>query len=895
MPRRLEDPQARQALRNDGGPASRLALVPSVAPWLRRPPSPDPGRASRPTSDVPVTFVRLTTTDDDKHMSNDRPSDDTRKRKGLDGRMIGGRYRVTRTVAAGANTLIADAHDTQLDRQVTIKLVRPELSESDEFRRTFRKYMEVMAGISHPNIAAVYDWGEERIGKRTTVFAVVEYLSGGSLRDLFDRGRNLTPSQALMVGLEACRGLDFAHRQGFVHTELTPSKLVFGDDRRLRIVDFGLARALGEQDWLDRSRLATHVARYASPEQALGEPLDSKTDVYSLALILVEAVTGSAPFMGDSTVSTLSARIGKLMPVSADLGPLASVLERAGRPEAGERASASQFGRALVRTAERMPRPTPIPILASGLFVDDPSTMRRPDDPTGGVVRPPAASEPALVPPSVGGPVSPTDTTSEIAGADSTARMTRSELDLAIEPPADADAPLMTSTSSTSAGPSTDATAATSATNAADAAAVPTVPPASSLGAPASGDDASPTIPSDDDVHGELAALVGRTPQKPARAGDKAPGLAERGATAVPPAASRRGRRKQRKAAKAEAKSAAKAAKRSVGRRGEPVRADTPTFGSDERDAPRERRRRRWVPWLVGVFVVGALGGVGYLAWVLLQTPKHEIPAVVGLPQDEALDLVDDFKWEIGLEEGRSDEHSTPGEVISVSPAPGEDLAEGSPLLLEISVGPEYRQVPSLSGKPLADALAEIERLQLTAGEPTEDFSESVPAGTVISGIVDGAPVGGDVLPGAQVNLVVSAGPQQRRVPQLRGLTVEQATQLLDDLGLQIVVVDEPIFDDEVPASEIAVQTPVLDTSVDRDSSITVTVSKGPDLVTVPDLTGRTLPEIGQLLNDSGLQLGAVLGSTQGTFHAASVDGEEIEPGTQVRRGSSVNVIVLVQ
>lgn len=259
-------------------------------------------------------------------MSNDRPPA-TGKRKGLDGRVIAGRYRVTRTVAAGANTLIADAEDIELDRAVTIKLVRPELSESDEFRRAFRTNMETMAGLKHPNIAEVYDWGEERIGKRTTVFAVVEYLSGGSLRDLFDRGRHLTPSQALMVGLEACRGLDFAHGKGLVHTELTPSKLVFGDDRRLRIVDFGLARTLGEREWQEPSGVATHVARYASPEQAKGEALDGKTDVYSLALILVEAVTGRVPFGGDSTVATLSARIGKLMPVSADLGPLASVLE----------------------------------------------------------------------------------------------------------------------------------------------------------------------------------------------------------------------------------------------------------------------------------------------------------------------------------------------------------------------------------------------------------------------------------------------------------------------------------------------------------------------------------------------------------------------------------------
>ena len=216
-----------------------------------------------------------------------------------------------------------------------VKLIRPELAESAAFRARFTSEMRTMSSLSHPNIAAVHDWGEEQVGKRTTVFAVVEHLSGGSLRDLFDRGRYLDPSQALVVGLEACRGLDFAHRKGLVHTELTPAKLVFGDDRRLRIVDFGLARLLGEHDWSEPATVATHVARYSSPEQALGQPIDGKTDVYSLALILVEAVTGTVPFAARSTVATLSARIGRLMPVSADLGPLASVLEKAGRPGAG--------------------------------------------------------------------------------------------------------------------------------------------------------------------------------------------------------------------------------------------------------------------------------------------------------------------------------------------------------------------------------------------------------------------------------------------------------------------------------------------------------------------------------------------------------------------------------
>ena len=321
------------------------------------------------------------------------------------GRVLGGRYRVMRMVSAGSATLIVDAEDSELGRPVTVKLVRPEWAESTEFRRTFRQTMRAMSTLAHPNIAAIYDWGEETVGKRTTVYAVVEYLPGGSLRDLFDRGRYLDPSQALMIGLEACRGLDFAHRKGLVHTELAPSKLVFGDDRRLRIVDFGLARLLGQQEWAEPATVATHVARYASPEQALAQPLDGKTDVYSLALIMVEAVTKQVPFAARSTVATLSARIGRLMPVSADLGQLAAVLEKAGRPQAADRSTAAELGRALVRAAENLPRPSPIPILSTGTFDDDTSQLRRPNDPTGGVARPaPDPIEPLVPPTGADGP-----------------------------------------------------------------------------------------------------------------------------------------------------------------------------------------------------------------------------------------------------------------------------------------------------------------------------------------------------------------------------------------------------------------------------------------------------------------------------------------------------------
>jgi beta-lactam-binding protein with PASTA domain/serine/threonine protein kinase len=314
--------------------------------------------------------------------------------------LLADRFRVRRLVSDGANTAIYVADDEQHGRTVTLKVIRSDLAASPSFRAAFDEKMRSVAALSHPNIAAVYDWGMTRVGDTSTAYVVIEQLTGGSLRDLFDRGRRLTPSQALGVGLEACRALDYAHRRGFVHTELTPSKLVFGDDRRLRIVDFGLARLLGEPLWEQPDSVPTHVAWYASPEQGLRQPLDGTTDVYALCLALHEAVTGVLPFRDDSTVASLAARVGKLMPVSADLGPLAAVFERAGRPGADDRATAAEFGKELLNAASKLPRPEPLPLLSTGLFDTPDDQLRSPDDPTGGVHRPEdqgAAAPPPLV------------------------------------------------------------------------------------------------------------------------------------------------------------------------------------------------------------------------------------------------------------------------------------------------------------------------------------------------------------------------------------------------------------------------------------------------------------------------------------------------------------------
>jgi eukaryotic-like serine/threonine-protein kinase len=277
------------------------------------------------------------------------------------GRVLGGRYRLVAAVGTGASATVYQADDVQLRRRVAVKMLHLVLADDPMFLRRFQAEAQAAAGLNHPNIMAIFDWGEDK----HTPYLVLEYLGAGSLRAMLDRGRLLSSSQALMVGLESARGLDYAHRRGVVHRDIKPANLLFGEDRRLRIADFGLARAIAEASWTEPSGVLLGTARYASPEQAKGEAVDGKSDVYSLALTLIEAVTGDVPFAGETTVATLMNRIDRLMPVSAELGPLAPVLERAGRPDPAERFTAAELGKALIAAAEKLPRPAPLTLVAT--------------------------------------------------------------------------------------------------------------------------------------------------------------------------------------------------------------------------------------------------------------------------------------------------------------------------------------------------------------------------------------------------------------------------------------------------------------------------------------------------------------------------------------------------
>ena len=276
---------------------------------------------------------------------------------------LGGRYRLLRAIGQGGSATVFEATDLTLERNVAVKVLHRSLSADQSFLDRFAKEAKSAAALSHPNVMAIHDWGEDNRGDTTMPFLVMELLNGGSMRSMLDDEAVLSPSQAIQVGLDACRGLNYAHGQGLVHRDVTPANLIFSDDGRLHIADFGLAKALADSGWTEPGKDLVGTARYSSPEQAQGLRLTPASDVYSLGLVLVEALSGSVPFSADTMLGTLTARVESDVPIPDVPAKLADVLRAMTQRDPEDRPSSNQAGIALVQAADGMPRPSALPLV----------------------------------------------------------------------------------------------------------------------------------------------------------------------------------------------------------------------------------------------------------------------------------------------------------------------------------------------------------------------------------------------------------------------------------------------------------------------------------------------------------------------------------------------------
>jgi serine/threonine protein kinase/beta-lactam-binding protein with PASTA domain len=274
------------------------------------------------------------------------------------GRVVGGRYRLLAPIGAGASSQVFAAVDTRLGRRVAVKVLHPALESDGTFLGLFRAEARFAASLDHPHVMRVFDWGEEQAGP----YLVLELLTGGSLRALLDKSGRLDHAQTAAIGRQAAAGLSYAHRQGIIHRDIKPGNILFDDDGHLRIGDFGVARAMAGAAATEPLGSMFGTARYSSPEQATGASLDARTDVYSLALVLYEALTGKVPFSADTVANTLSARVGASLPPAPELGPLAPILAAAAIPEPLARLEAADLAGELETLGRALPTPRPLPL-----------------------------------------------------------------------------------------------------------------------------------------------------------------------------------------------------------------------------------------------------------------------------------------------------------------------------------------------------------------------------------------------------------------------------------------------------------------------------------------------------------------------------------------------------
>ena len=617
----------------------------------------------------------------------------------LAGRVLASRYRLLASIGAGGGGRVYIADDVRLRRRVAVKVLHPALADDAGFLRRFRTEAQMAASLHHPHVMAVYDWGEDAVP-----FMVLELLAGGSLRSMLDRGVRLTTSQAAHIGGQVTSALDYAHARGLVHRDIKPANLLFDEHGIARVADFGLARALAEASWTEPAGAVVGTARYAAPEQATGVPLDGRADLYALALVLVESVTGRVPFASDTPLGTLAARTQEPVVAPDELGALGRVVERAGRPEPGERyPDARAMGEAIADAAGRLPRPGPLTLAGLGRAVDDPhpTELRR----TGGLFDQDA------------------DETVETPTPNGDDAGTMAAEPVAVRPPGSQRA-------------------------------VPIV-----IGAV---------------VALVLAAATALLLARPGAATTAAPSLV--GLT-QPDAANR-------------------ASEAGVRMEVEERTSDDPAgFVIEQSPAAGE-----WVRDGGTVTVVVSRG-----------PPPVAVPDVAG--QEEAaaqLTLTDaGFVVEVATEHH---EEVPAGTTLRTEPAANEQLRPDSPIRLVVSAGPAPVPVPDVSGRTYDEAVAVLAEARLSA-TMAEEFSDTVEAGTVIrTDPAAGEPVARD----SAVTVVVSQGPELIPVPDLEGMSVEEASAALRAVGLA------PDVEDYEPGGTVRAQDPDAGTELKRGEKVTL-------------------------------------------------------------------------
>ena len=301
-------------------------------------------------------------------------------------RVLSGRYELGELIGRGGMADVFRGVDTRLGRTVAVKLLRPDLARDPQFQARFKREAQAVAALNHPSIVAVFDTGDHAVpgdheDSVRVPYIVMEYVSGKTIRDMV-RAKDVTIDQSIDFTLGVLSALDYSHKAGIVHRDIKPANVMFcPDSNSVKVMDFGIARAIADSSaTMTQTQAVVGTAQYLSPEQARGEAVDARSDLYSAGCLLYEMLAGRPPFIGDSPVSVAYQHVREIPEPASSLNPevsaaLDSVLMKALQKNRADRfQDAAAFRRAL-RAAR------------SGVPVTAPAASEAPTDPTNAVPR----------------------------------------------------------------------------------------------------------------------------------------------------------------------------------------------------------------------------------------------------------------------------------------------------------------------------------------------------------------------------------------------------------------------------------------------------------------------------------------------------------------------------
>ncbi len=750
----------------------------------------------------------------------------------LIGQLIDGRYLVRSRVARGGMATVYCATDRRLDRVVALKIMHSHLAEGTSgqaFVARFRREARAAARVTHPGLVAVYDQGVDG----DVSYLTLEFVEGSDLRQLLQSKRTLTLAEALAITEDILDALAAAHRNQLVHRDVKPENVLLSKDNEIKLTDFGLARAVTEVTSTTTGTVLGTVA-YLAPELVTHGVGDTRTDIYSVGIMLYEMLTGRQPFTGDSPIHIAFQHINTVVPrVSETLtwipGPVDDLVALFAAKDPNQRpTNASEALRELRRVQAHL----------------KPALLAK------------RATPPVPLPDDMSEPVAATNAYEDLTG-----------LDTAVMPAVGANEDV------------TDLETAAMPAVLGDTGEMPRVGKDSDDLVLYEHEDSArnfqavqrahqaPLPPSPEE---DLDALITATssssspsPSSPNDAANETVPLSIRGTTIALPIGQTAYVRSGTTPEEAPSTSLT-------------VPEDTPA-----------RTRRRGLRILVAVLVLLGLGGASYGGWYWWENigpgSYTMVPSrIEAVPEQDALDRINALPLDPRV---FKEHHDTvpAGEVISADPGSGERVKKNSQITLTVSLGIKEIEVPKALVGEDADAVKEtLSEAGFTNVSDDLVYDTKVKKSTVMElSVKEGAVLAHNT----EIVLTISNGPEPISIPQVVSKSEEEALEILKAEELKRDV--EEAFSYTVPKGTVISQEPAQGTQGHRGDKVSIVVSKGPELVAVPDLVGKDTAAAEEELNSLGLH--AKVNKYMGGFFG-KIRFQDVDAGTKVPKGSTITL-----